>query len=452
MSTENLRTPVLVEDILLKILCSCDIATVLTCSLANRTLHSLSTSKHVWLALLSDLYRRGFIDLFPERRLEDLSTHELLELAKRTVHGPNTWLTPDESPPVVAREIILKPNIRNGPGNLTWYNEPQLLPGGQFILFQHEGALECRSTADDRLIWEYKSSWSRADVVRYSADMVDDGESVVILLEIRTYEAIRKNYLEVVKLDLQTGLSTSLLTKTCPDTGHDNPYRRLKLRGDFAIVSILYHPGLITLQISTSAWSILEVSPNFFEIALVPEHIVVLRQGVAPSSSTLELKIWRGDALVGYEAEFASSIDIIDPVTSIGIGNAISQPKFRLESHISPLSDDTSTIWAVVSSSSPPSSLIHKYHVSHPRAQALSTAHISSWGLPDSVQFRAQDGFSITFAGFVDLFEERTDKIMSLRGGSKTVNHPEGERPHLSGYSGAMTYATWEEVVVNYYE
>ncbi|KAF8062435.1 hypothetical protein FPV67DRAFT_271106 [Lyophyllum atratum] len=454
MSTETLRTPALVEDVFVKVLCSCDIATVLTCSLASRTLYSLSTSKHVWLALLSDLHRRGFIDLLPEQRLEDLSTHELLNLAKRTVHGPKTWSTPDESPPVVARSIILKPDIREGPGIPTWDNEPQLLPGGQFILFQHEGALECRSTADDRLIWEYKPSWSRADVQDYSTEMVDDGQSVVMLLGIRTFETTRKNYLEVVKLDLQTGSSTSLLTRTAPpaDSNDDMPYSRLKLQGDFAIVFMRSHPGLMTLQISTSAWSILKVSPTFFEIALVPEHIVVLRHGITPS--TLDLSIWRGDALVGYEAESASSIDMIDPVTSIAIGNSIPQPPadFRLVSFLSPLSDDSSTMWAVVSSRSAPASLIYKYHVSHPRAQALSIAHISSWGLPDSVQFRARDGFSITFAGFVDLYEGRTDKIMSLRGGSKTVNHPDGERPHLSGYSGAMTYATWLEVVVNYYE
>ncbi|KAF8056949.1 hypothetical protein FPV67DRAFT_1529541 [Lyophyllum atratum] len=431
MPTENLRVPALVEDIMLKILCSCDVATVLTCSLASRTLYSLSTSKHVWLALLSDLHRRGFIDLFPEQRLEDLSTHELLKLAK-------------------PRAIILKPDIRTGPGILTWNDEPQLLPGGQYIVFQHRRDLECRSTADDRLIWQYKPSWRSADVLRYSADMVDNGQSVVILLGIRTYETARKNYLEVVKLNLHTGLSTSLLTKAVPDTDHDNPYRRLKLRGDFAIVSMLYHPGLITLQISTSVWSILEVSRNFFEIALVPEHIVVLRHGTKPS--TLDLSIWRGDALVGYEPESASFIDMIDPVASVVIDTSNFQPVVRLESHLSPLSDDSSTIWAVVSTSIPSQSLIHKYRVSHPRAQALSIAHISSWGLPASMQFRARDGFNITFAGFVDLFEERTDKIMSLRGRNKTVSHPDGERPHLSTYSGAVTYATPEKVVVNYYE
>ncbi|KAF8056948.1 hypothetical protein FPV67DRAFT_632665 [Lyophyllum atratum] len=167
MPAENLRVPALVEDILLKILCSCDIATVLTCSLASRTLYSLSTSKHVWLALLSDLHRRGFIDLLPKQRLEDLSTHELLSLAKRTVRaGPKTWSMLDGRPAVVAREIILKPNIRIGDGILTWENEPQLLPGGKFILFQHLGNFECRSTADDRLIWEYKPSWRLANVQR----------------------------------------------------------------------------------------------------------------------------------------------------------------------------------------------------------------------------------------------------------------------------------------------
>ncbi|KAF8056946.1 hypothetical protein FPV67DRAFT_1677699 [Lyophyllum atratum] len=133
------------------------------------------------------------------------------------------------------------------------------------------------------------------------------------------------------------------------------------------------------------------------------------------------------------------------------IGNSIPQPAdFRLESLLSPLSDDSSTIWVVVSTRSATASLIHKYHVSHPRAQALSIAHISSWGLPDSVQYGALEVFSITFAGYADLL--LAGKIMSLRGGSKTLSHPEAECSHLSAYSGAMTYSTWEKVVIQYYE
>ncbi|KAF8062315.1 hypothetical protein FPV67DRAFT_266612 [Lyophyllum atratum] len=455
MPTGNIRAPpALVEDILLKILCSCDIATVLNCSLASRTLNSLATSKYVWLALISDLHRRGFIDLFPEQRLEDFSTQKLLNLVKRAVHGPKTWSTPGGSPPVVAREIVLKPNTRIGPGINTWYNEAQLLPGGQYILFQNGGGLECRTTTDDRLIWEYKPSWSRADVQANSAEMVDDGGSVVILLGIRIFDTIRKNYLEVVKLDLHTGSSTSLLTKAAPDTSYDDPYRRLKLLGDFAIVYIRSLPGLITLQISTSAWSILEVSTDPFDIALVPGHIVVLRNGITPS--TIDLKIWRGDALVGGETESGSSIDIIDPVTSIAIETSPptgSRPNFRLVSLLSPLSHDSSTIWILDSFTGwrPPSvSVTHRYHVSHPRGQALSIAHMLSWGLPPS-EFGARRGFSITFAGYADL--SRTDEIMSLTGdGVKTVIHTKEDRSHLSPYSGAVTYATWEKIVIIYYE
>jgi hypothetical protein len=52
-----------------------------------RHLHTLAFDKQVWLALMDDLEARLFLDRPPEQRLRDLTTTELINLAKRMVHA-----------------------------------------------------------------------------------------------------------------------------------------------------------------------------------------------------------------------------------------------------------------------------------------------------------------------------------------------------------------------------
>ncbi|GLB39993.1 hypothetical protein LshimejAT787_0705030 [Lyophyllum shimeji] len=455
MSRHKPSMPVLVQDILLRILCSCDITTVLTATPVNRTFHALATSKYVWLGLLFDLHRRGFIDLRPGQRLKDFSKDELVGLAKRAVHGPRTWATSDPNDlPAISRQVVLKNNIQRVAGVLHWVNDPQLLPGGRFLLFQNRGTLECRSIIEDRSIWEYKSKarWTSSTVQMYTSDMIYGGEAVILLLGIRTYESERKNFLEVVRLDLNTGLATSLLLKAAPDTSYDNPFRCVKVRGDFAVAAMNSQDGIfMTVQISTGNSSILHSSP-VFDIDLITDHVVMSGPS-APEvdSGHCHLRIWPSRALVACDEEYAS-LDTIDPVVNITIDvSSVSYRSVGLASHLSPLSDSTCIIWAVFSA--PSSSFVYKYRARYSPSQVLSVTPLSSWGRQENVRRRARNGFSISFAGAVDLWENENVTVLPLAGIDKPLRLPAVERVHISAYSGAIAYATGDlRIIINYYE
>ena len=146
----------------------------------------LAFTKHVWLTLLGDAQARFFLDRRPESPLHQLSTMELVGLAKRMVQGPETWSHSHSSGPLIARQIVLHPQIYLGPGVLEWENEPKLLSGGQYVLFNSRRTLECWSVAEDRLIWTHQSEWQFATVLQFAAEVVDDGRAAVILICQRT--------------------------------------------------------------------------------------------------------------------------------------------------------------------------------------------------------------------------------------------------------------------------
>ncbi|GLB43709.1 hypothetical protein LshimejAT787_1402210 [Lyophyllum shimeji] len=437
--------PVLVEDILSKILCVCDIATVLTVSLASRTLHALSMSKHVWLAQLLDLQHRGFVDLLAGQRLDELSTAELVDLAKRAVLGPETWSTSNPSPPVIARQIFVKPNIRHGPGILEWENRPQLLPGGRFVLFLQSGDIECRSTFEDKLIWAYRPRSLSDYVLDYAADVVNGGQTVMILLGIRTYERHKNstNYLEVVHLNLNTGLSTSRVVTAAPDSSHDRPFGRLCIQGDFAAASLI-RDRVVVLQISTASSTTFSLPSQFVDLALVPQHLILLK-----ADKLSYLKVWRMRDLLERGSECAP-IDSVEPIVTTALpDHGDPHASAHLASNLSPLREDTSTIWAFISTAAPVDGVtVHKYRVSHPHSKPLSITPMSSPVRRGQPQI-SHEVHDVSFPGFMNV---RTH-VMSPELGFKPVELPDsGDHVHMSAYSGALTYATWQKVVINYYK
>lgn len=84
---------------------------------------------------MQDLDARMFLDMPPRQSLQDLSASELIDLAKRTVQGPETWSHHSS-------QVNLHPNIPVGDDILHWENEAKLLPGGKWILFNNWHTLE----------------------------------------------------------------------------------------------------------------------------------------------------------------------------------------------------------------------------------------------------------------------------------------------------------------------
>lgn len=131
------------------------------------------------------------LDMPPGQDLRDLSVLELVDLAKRTAQGPETWSP--QSDPIISRKIVLHPNIPHGDGILYWENEAKLLPGGKWVLFSKWQCLECWNVAEDKLVWTHRSELEDANLVEFSAELVDGGQAIVIFLGLRTYTRIYKS-------------------------------------------------------------------------------------------------------------------------------------------------------------------------------------------------------------------------------------------------------------------
>jgi hypothetical protein len=241
-------------------------------------LHSLAFTKHVWLALLQDA--RSFLDRWSESPLHQFSTEELIGLAKRIIQGPQTWSNSHSSGPLIARQEVLHPQIYLGPGVLEWQNEPKLLSGGRYVLFNSRQTLECWSVAEDRLIWTHQSQWEFATVLQFAAEVVDDGQAAVILIGQRTTNDLemRKKYMqcfsrnrrtyiyvfnsvvEVVRLEFLSRTAQHLYSMRVPDTPHDNPFVRLRICGDIALLGVNITNQILLINWRTQSCIMLLVS------------------------------------------------------------------------------------------------------------------------------------------------------------------------------------------------
>ncbi|KAJ7085542.1 hypothetical protein C8R44DRAFT_821426 [Mycena epipterygia] len=54
--------PDLPEDIVLEVLCICEVSWVIFTSQTNKYLHDLAMYQTIWISLAEDLRKRGFID------------------------------------------------------------------------------------------------------------------------------------------------------------------------------------------------------------------------------------------------------------------------------------------------------------------------------------------------------------------------------------------------------
>lgn len=460
--------PILFEDVIREILCLCDIATVLTASLVSRTFHALAMSKEVWLSLLSDLYRRGFIDVWRGQGLNALSPCELVDLAKHTTCGPTSWST---RYPVSVNRRIVSPEVHTAHGS-SRIRKLQLLPGGRFLLSQtNYSIIECWETVENRHIWRYNAPCAgvTAKVWGYAAELIDDGQAVMIVVgtcRSGTHGSLQ-DFLEVVRLDLNTGLSKSVLTESVPDTGHNHAVRRLKIQGDFIIMSVRSRERMKLIQVSTAKSIDIKVSGRCFDITFVPGHVVVFKPRT-PHGRTYDLNIWSVRALLAYHTPDAA-LGRVKPIVSKGIDtSSIPNPKVYLESHISPLRDDVSTVWAIVLSCPDqcvePRTVVHKFCVTHPPSQRLSVASVLSWKFASGIYKRGTtpDTLRVAFTGFLPTcFENETGVgfIALARAELMALPFEAGEdvafnkSPYLSPYDGTAMFRSknLRSVVIHQY-
>ncbi|KAF8062432.1 hypothetical protein FPV67DRAFT_1672904 [Lyophyllum atratum] len=478
--------PVLVDDNFVSILCFCDIYHVLVVSQTCKRLRSLALSRHVWLAQLYDLNARLFVDVPPGQSLDALSTEELISRAKLAVQGPRSWAPHNDTPPIISHKLVLEHNCSTP--DLYCENTAQLLPGGRFVLYQRRDMLECWSLSRKEILWTYKPPYPFKWLAPLIADMVDDGQAVVMLIPVQKQsETGHKDFLDVLRLDLITGMSELLVHHHVHHTDYYSPFDRCKIQGDFIVASEPpVQSSLILLRISTASYMRLKLPGNgnccasyngAADVALVSGHLLVAQAGCVKDG--LKIHAWNLEALFD-DSGTSPSQNLESTLPPPHISQTINIPissraLVYLSTFESPIRDDSTAAWLFMTSpflgTAQESSAI-SFQISHPgktfRLPTLKSTSILNF---KSRCFDQGGSSSISYAGYAEvrttvplgrhMMQQNGDLpgrhvIYSLREGfprSGYLDLPDWQiTPHTSAYSGALTYATDKEIVVAYYE
>lgn len=340
--------PVIFDDVLVDVLCFCDISTVLSMSEACKRFHSLAFSRTVWLALICGLHDRNFIDLFPGQRLQDLPVTALVDLAKRTVQGPRSWTS---SGLTVARLITLNTGVSLTPGSQ--HLKANLLSGGRFVLFTNMRQLRCWSVAEDKLVWEYEGDWgsSTAYVDEFSAEVIDEGRAAVVAvgLSVPTMPFLTNKCLDVIHLDLCQGMSYSIIRHDLAGLIEAGIPFSTQVCGDFAIARLgnCENGKIYLLKLSTKSCRTFTMQSRHYEVELIPGYMILVEFNTNTSSY---LRVWDTNTLMGFlvDRDYAIELDV-PPILSETIsftwypGSAVC-----LSAHASPLQWGLYIVWLSV--------------------------------------------------------------------------------------------------------
>ncbi|KAJ6548831.1 hypothetical protein B0H19DRAFT_1299900 [Mycena capillaripes] len=194
------------QDVLLHILASLDVLSVLDCSQVCWYLHGLSTSKHVWLSLLTDLNQRLLLEMPLSETLAQHTVSGLIAEVKRVVLGPTTWASDSDQQPTIRRQIRLTMDESH-------YGDPTLLMGDKHLIVKHRRGFEIWNVADGRREWG-RDVVSHIDV----KPLYHKDELVVALITLANpWHMQPPATIEVLKLDLTTHSARQILSIELPE-------------------------------------------------------------------------------------------------------------------------------------------------------------------------------------------------------------------------------------------
>ncbi|KAJ7463287.1 hypothetical protein FB451DRAFT_1266059 [Mycena latifolia] len=476
LMTQAIRFLGLAPDVILAIFASCDISSVISVGKTCRYLHKLAFQKSVWVALIGDLQRRSILDSnTPD--LRDLSTEELINLVKRLLTGPETW-TPSRShfTPEASKRIILHPTIPRGQGIPSFRKEAKLVCGGRYVLFSNWRALECWSVAKDQLVWKHMSALEFSSVLAFTADDSQGGDSLIVMICQRTCPrgGPRMNYIEIVDLDLRTGIHDVLLVTRAPETRYDDPFSCPKICGTLAAVCItsLQENHLIIDWKMKVSIVLTCYPPGLSLIALIPGHIILK---TVSDGGEDEVHLIAADAVhrhgvpvAGLEGPVAFPAVSESQIPKLFTHRIVSSPfppdpsvwQFfdQMSVRESPVRRGTYRLWLYMSEKLSQRTA-HQFHAT------LCSFDLSFSGAPEwrwrarthAPALRGMMYRQITYSGHTQVFDAygvQHEQILppvlaSARG--RVDLEGRGDVVDVAPYSGALTYATHASVVILYF-
>ncbi|KAJ6498823.1 hypothetical protein C8R45DRAFT_95897 [Mycena sanguinolenta] len=279
----------LAADIIFSIFRYSDICSVVSTGQTCRYLYNLAFCKTVWLDLL---YPMGIPDL------RNLDMKDLLNLAKRLVTGPETWIRNAQSSqflPEVSKEIVLHPQFNRA--EQPAFYESELLPSGRNLLFKNSKVLECWDVEQDRLVWRHTSvlaSSPHFSVIRFAAEELNAGDALVVMVCAECDDTIGQffRFVEIVKVNLRERTHYPLLFARIPSDGlgFSNPV----ICGSLAAVRTTDDTYFIADWEAQTYITLTCCSNSPSQIVLIPGHIILK---VAVSQGGHEMQVVSHDEL-----------------------------------------------------------------------------------------------------------------------------------------------------------
>ncbi|KAJ7732929.1 hypothetical protein DFH07DRAFT_846120 [Mycena maculata] len=472
-------------DVIFSIFAFCDICAVISTAQTCKHLHTLAFHRTVWFAFLDDLNRRHFLN---DPNLRDLSTDELLTMLKRLINGPDTWaLTQNEDfAPRIAQKIILHPSITTGPGRDS-ENEAKLLPGGCHVLLGNWNSLECWSVAEDRLVWSRSPAVRTTSLLGFAAEVLDAADNSIVVVLCGRIPVGVQNYLEIFRVNLLAGISEVLFAVSTLDTEIYNFCGDPIVCGD--LVAIPTRPQkdmyLIINWKTCSALilacdtphSTLRRRPGWSsQIVILPNHLLLKTIADTGMDEIYVLALadfaphWT--RLSGPIVDLSTAVFLTPvPVTRLpklvtqrmdlsGFGSNHTRvfypPRSRVSVREDPLRPDVYRVWVYVAREDRPYQLLratlHGYRLSCAPNGEVAWREYASAPTPDEMYHRA-----ITYSGHTLVTSDEVGHEIvaptrtQARRTVELVGDPWGH-VDVAAYSGAITYPTFNSIVILYFE
>ncbi|KAJ7771106.1 hypothetical protein DFH07DRAFT_804898 [Mycena maculata] len=271
----------LVDDVILLVLVHCDISSVLAVGQTSKQLHRLASEKYLWLSLVTDLARRGFIDRPPDDDLRDLSKDQLVGLVKKIVVGPRPLRHKNKV--LESRRITLPQGHTTDPN--AFGRTLRLLPGGKYVLlFRRRISLECWSIADQKMIWTHVCSVKGVVVEDFAVQLTDERHFVIMTSHY--HSSAQRNFAEFTAVDLASGRSRFIRASYPEHYGYPLvSIMHLAICGDIAAIYCAdEHFMLLLINWRTGSYAMVQLSvdddvyffTNVMCVALVPHYAILV--------------------------------------------------------------------------------------------------------------------------------------------------------------------------------
>ncbi|KAF7340767.1 hypothetical protein MSAN_02105300 [Mycena sanguinolenta] len=257
-------------DVLLCIFALVDVYGIISLGQTCKSLYSLAFSKSVWLNVLADLKRRGFVDEATTPDITALSAEELIDCAKRLAIGPSTWTpAPDGTfvPRVRTQRVVWQQEATGE--DFAYWSAARLLPGGRYIM----AVLDCRLAAwdiiqDRRVQWNLDFAANTAAVLVWDAKRSGDNEHTFIVAH-STWERSDLCMVHITEVNLSSGAQTKYLST-------EFEMDKLSLQSDFCVLTDVRSAIILHWRSHTAVKLQCGARNSLLRLALIPGYAVIL--------------------------------------------------------------------------------------------------------------------------------------------------------------------------------